>query len=176
MVVRSAFRTSRAGIVIHAWIDTLRVLALLIGWAVAVAATANNMATFVWVSAISAAASTFSLISSHIALTVLAARIFDEARVHAYTVDARLAHIAFSVRATSNSPTSGLGITLVSRFTTAYGSVVLDVAFGVQPAIAWISALAVNASLRCWTLRVALATRITLQDNLFALAVDVRHR
>lgn len=175
VVMWTAFSAARAGIVVDARVDTLGVLALLVRRTVAVAATPDHVAAFVRVAAVSTAATALGLIPSHVAFAVLAARVGDEARVDAHAVDARLVHVALSVRATADGATSGLRVALVARLATAHRTMVVDVALGVQSAVAWVAALAVNAGLRARAFRVAFTAWLTLQHDLTALAVHVGH-
>lgn len=175
VIVRAAFGTSRAGVVVHARIDTLRVLALLLRWTVAVAATANHVTTLIRISSISISAATLSLIAGDITLAVLSARIVDQARINAHAVDTRFPGVTLGIRSTSHSSASGLRVALIARFAAAHGTMILDVALGVNSAITWISALSVYACLRSGAFRVALTTRFTLQHDLATLAIDIWH-
>lgn len=173
MVVGATLGTGRARIVVYTRVDTLRVLALLFRGTVAVTATADHVAPFIRISAISAATPTLCLVSGHIAFSVLSARIGDQARVHADTVDARLIQVALTVRPTSHRSTSRLRVALITRLATAHGSMVVYMAFRIETTIAWISALPIDARLRSRTLRIACAARILVQYNLSALAIHV---
>lgn len=86
--MRTAFGAARTRVVIHAGINTLRVLALLVRWTVAVTTATDYVTTLVRVSTVAAATSALGLITRHVALAVLTARIVEQARVHADAVDA----------------------------------------------------------------------------------------
>lgn len=171
--MRTAFGAARTRVVIHAWINTLRVLALLVRWTVAVTTATDYVTTLVRVSTVAAATSALGLIARHVALAVLTARIVDQARVHAHAVDARLVAITLGVRSTADSAASSLGVTFVARLTTANRAMVVDVALGVQTTIAWVAALSVDTRLGLGAFRVALAAWLALQYDLVAVSVDV---
>lgn len=121
---------------------------MLVRGAVTVTTATDHMTTLVRVSTVSAATSALSLITRHVALAVLTARIVNQARVHAHAVDARLVDVTLGVRSTADSTASGLGVTFIARLTAAHRAMVVDVALGVQTTIAWIATLSVDTRLR----------------------------
>lgn len=173
MIVGATLGTGRARISVHTRVDTLRVLALLLRRAIAVTTTTDHVAPLIWITAISASAPTLCLVSGHVALSVLPARIGDEARVHTDTVDTRFVQVALTVRSTADRSTSRLWVALVAWLATAHGSMIVYVAFRIKTAIARISALPIDASLRSGTLRIAFTTWVALQHYLSALTIDV---
>jgi hypothetical protein len=147
VVVSQTFRPRRAVVFVETWIDALFVDATLVGWAVIVAHTANNSADIAWVSTVATQASTLGLVVAHEALSVEAARVVDQAGVHAVLVDARLVWLTLRVASTANSATSNIGISFVAFLARADSAMALDCALGVGSAVTWISTLAVDAGL-----------------------------
>lgn len=145
MILHPALSIRRARIIVNTRINTLRVDTLPIPRTITIGNTSNNDTPTKRISSIPAQTSTLRLIPINVTFSIDSARILNQARVDAVSVDAGFSRVAFRVGATADSVASDVGIAFEAFFTRADRAVVLDEAGAVGAAIAWVATEAVDA-------------------------------
>lgn len=147
MVQDPTFRARRAGIVMNTRVDALHVDARMIAWTVAVAVATDHTAAIQRIAMITLATAAVGHVIVREAFGVSAARICDQARIHAVVILAGLIERALTVVPTLNRVTGDLGIALVALLARADRFVILYVASSVGTAVAGVATLSVDARL-----------------------------
>jgi hypothetical protein len=93
VILWSAFSAWRTWVVVNTRVDALRVLAPFVGWTIVVAAASNHVTSVSWIATVTAQASTLSVITKGVTLSIVSARVILDTRVDAMGIDARLARI-----------------------------------------------------------------------------------
>jgi len=130
---------------VHAWVDALHVDARVITWTIAVAVAANHATTVQRIAVIALAAATISDVVVREALGVGAARIRDQAGIHAVVILAGLVARALAVVPALDRLTRDFRIALIALFARAYRFVIPHVTDRVGTAATGIAALPVDA-------------------------------
>lgn len=175
VILWTALGSRGTHIVVDTRIHALLVLAGLVRGTVVVAAAANDAATLVRITTVSAQAAALGTAGLDVALGVGSTRIVDQAGIDAVAVNAGLARVTFTVDAASNGTAGGIGITLESILATADGAMLLHLADGIGATVAWVAALSVHTRLLVTTVQITLASRRALQHQLTTLATGIGH-
>lgn len=110
VVVHQTFGSGRTRTIVDARVDTLRVPALSISRTVAVRYTSDDVAPFKWISSVTAETSALSSVLVYVTFGIDAARIFDQARIDAVSVNTSLSRLAFRIDATTDCVTGDVRI------------------------------------------------------------------
>jgi hypothetical protein len=174
VVLHATLSSRRARVVVHARVDTLGVDTLPVGRTVAVGGTPDDSTSLQWISSITAAAATFGAVLVDVTLGVDSARIFNQTRIDAVAVDARLSRLAFGIDSAAHVSTRYVGVTLETFLARTDGSMVLDEASRVGAAVTRIATEPIDASFVGGTVTVRGTTRRNWYHDGVTLAVIVR--
>lgn len=111
VILDSALRVRSARMLVNARVDALRIYARSVVRAVVIAATSDDVASFVRISAVPAGTLALGGVSSGVTFGVRSARILHQARIHAIAVDTGATAFAFRISATSDCQTNSKQIT-----------------------------------------------------------------